>query len=188
MKVKCNMCEAIFDEKELAVNEDEVEICPYCHTGGCISDYPQTIEEFEELMGTIAAPGGCKLEVDDVEHNVIAVCQNCGEYMGTYLGDDSWSLIKGVTLNGLDKGLCNRCYKDYHNTTLIYDIKLEKYVPKPYGYITAHTEDNELVACCMKCGSKVGNWVDGYGWIFSSSVDFGKPNEGLCDQCIEEDK
>lgn len=114
MKVKCNMCEEVFDESEIVVNEDDTEICPYCHSGGCISDYPETIDDFAELYGDIPDPYGYKMEVDDVEHNVCAVCRNCGHW--------------------------------------------------------------------------VGSFHPGYGWIFSSSVDFGKPHDGLCDQCIKEDK
>lgn len=39
VKVRCNNCMEIFDEKELVYNEDEcMEFCPYCGKGGCIMD------------------------------------------------------------------------------------------------------------------------------------------------------
>lgn len=42
MKVRCNNCMEVFDEKELIYNGDEdIEFCPYCGEGGCIMDLPK---------------------------------------------------------------------------------------------------------------------------------------------------
>lgn len=47
MKVRCNNCMEVFDEKELVYDGDEdMEFCPYCGGGGCIMDLPK--DEFPE--------------------------------------------------------------------------------------------------------------------------------------------
>lgn len=109
MKVKCNYCEEVFDENEIVLNEEDDEICPYCHVQGCISDYPQTVEDFEELYGAIPEPCGYKMEIDDVEHNVIAVCKNCGAWQGTYQPGYGWAFSSDVDFADPKQGLCSLC-------------------------------------------------------------------------------
>lgn len=47
MKVRCNNCMEVFDEKELVYDGDEdMEFCPYCEKGGCIMDLSK--DEFPE--------------------------------------------------------------------------------------------------------------------------------------------
>lgn len=47
MKVRCNNCMEVFDEKELVYDGNEdMEFCPYCGDGGCIMDLPK--DEFPE--------------------------------------------------------------------------------------------------------------------------------------------
>lgn len=112
MKVKCNYCDALYEEEEIVINEDGDEICPYCHTQGCLMDMPETEAEYEEI-------------------NLIM---------------------------------------------------------PPYGYKPAYNDVGELQAYCQKCGRRVGSHIKNYGWVFGSTVDFGDSDNGLCDQCYEEEK
>lgn len=113
MKVKCNYCEEIFEEEELYTDRAGVETCPHCEVSGCITDWPTTIEEFEELLGhEIKAPYGYALEVDDVEPHVIAVCKGCGAWIGTYLGGESWTFSSAIDFGDLEKGLCDTCTQE----------------------------------------------------------------------------
>lgn len=112
MKVKCNYCEEIFDEKEIVINDDDDEICPYCHVQGCLMDYPQTVEEFEEIHGHLPEPYGYDMEVDDVEHNVSAFCKKCGAWVGTYQVGYGWTFGSTVDFGNEEKGLCDQCIKE----------------------------------------------------------------------------
>lgn len=58
-------------------------------------------------------------------------------------------------------------------------------IQKTYGYIAKKNEKGELRAYCIECGRSVGQHIKGYGWIFSSCVDFGDEEKGLCDECKE---
>lgn len=48
MKVRCNMCEGIFDEKDIVYDgEEDKEYCPLCGESGCLMDLPD--EESKNL-------------------------------------------------------------------------------------------------------------------------------------------
>lgn len=38
MKVRCNWCMNTFDEKDILLNLDDMELCPYCGKIGCLMD------------------------------------------------------------------------------------------------------------------------------------------------------
>lgn len=58
MKVRCNMCEGVFDEKDIVYDgEEDKEYCPLCGESGCLMDLEEdeftTTREpsFEDLYG-----------------------------------------------------------------------------------------------------------------------------------------
>lgn len=114
MKVKCNMCEELFDEKDIVYDgDDDCEYCPHCGESGYLMDYPETVDDFAELYGSIPDPYGYKMEVDDVEHNVIAVCRECGDWVGTFLQGYGWSFSSKIDFGRPYDGLCDSCAFDH---------------------------------------------------------------------------
>ena len=49
MKVRCNNCMEVFDEKEIIYNEDlDREFCPYCGKAGCLMDLLEDMSDEKE--------------------------------------------------------------------------------------------------------------------------------------------